>query len=277
MMENPRPDASGRGSPPKGGGKLQVLIAAAVLLLGVILFFRFSPGSSQYLWDMSSGGKWLLPLVAVAALIDSVNPCAFSVLLLTIAFLFSLGKLRGQILKVGSFYILGLFVVYVLIGLGILRALSFFGVPHFMARAGALLLIALGVLNLINHFFPSFPVRLGIPRAAHAKMGELMEQASLPTAFLLGALVGLCEFPCTGGPYLMILGLLHDKATYLTGLGYLGLYNLIFVLPLVVILGIASNQTLLQKVQDWKKRETGSMHLWGGLAMVVLGLLILAL
>src|SRR3989338_6909800 len=98
MMENSRPDASGRGSHPKGGGKLQVLIAAAVLLLGVILFFRFSPGSSQYLWDMSSGGKWLLPLVAVAALIDSVNPCAFSVLLLTIAFLFSLGKLRGHIM-----------------------------------------------------------------------------------------------------------------------------------------------------------------------------------
>lgn len=258
-------------------GKITWLIALAVVLLGVILFFRFSPGGSQYLWEMSQEGKFLLPLVGVAALIDSINPCAFSVLLLTIAFLFSLGRLREDILKIGGFYIAGLFTVYVLIGLGLLQALHLFNTPHFMAKAGATLLVALGLLNLINHFFPRFPLRLGIPRAAHTKMGELMERASLPAAFALGALVGLCEFPCTGGPYLMILGLLHDKTTYLSGLGYLGLYNLIFVLPLVVILGLASNQVLLDKVQEWKKRETGNMRLYGGIAMVALGLLIFLL
>ena len=46
-----------------------------------------------------------------------------------------------------------------------------------------------------------------------------MHQATLPAAFALGVVVGLCEFPCTGGPYLMILGLLHDRGTYTSGLG----------------------------------------------------------
>lgn len=257
--------------------KIYWLVGLVLFLVSAALFFRYSGSSTEYLWQASGGGQWLFPLVLVAALIDSINPCAFSVLLLTIAFLFSLGKMRTHIFQIGGFYILGLFVVYLLIGLGALQVLHLFNTPHFMARVGAILLVALGALNLINHFFPRFPIRLGIPRAAHTKMGELMEKASLPAAFGLGALVGLCEFPCTGGPYLMVLGLLHDQGTYLRGLGYLLLYNLVFILPLVVILAIASHKTLLQKVQEWKKRETGKMHLWAGLAMIILGLLIILL
>lgn len=257
--------------------KLIILVLAALAILGAIIFFRLGSFGAVALWNISDGGKWLLPLVLVSSLIDSINPCAFSVLLLTIAFLFSIGKMRSGILKIGGAYILGIFAIYVLIGLGILQTLHIFNTPHFMAKVGALLLVALGAINLANEFFPSFPIKLRIPRAAHQKMAELMEKASLPTAFVLGGFVGLCEFPCTGGPYLMVLGLLHDQATYLTGLGYLLLYNLVFVLPLVVILAIASERTLLEKVESWKREENRKMRLAGGIAMIALGLVIFAL
>ena len=160
------------------------------------------------------------------------------------------------------------------IGLGILQALHIFNTPHFMAKVGATLLVILGGINVINEFFPAFPVKLRIPHSVHRKIAELMEKGSAPTAFILGGLVGLCEFPCTGGPYLMVLGLLHDKATYLAGLGYLILYNLVFVLPLVIILLIASNKVLVHKVEEWRKSESRNMRLWGGIAMVALGALI---
>lgn len=251
--------------------KLIPLILIATVLIGSALILGNTSASSVWLWNLSDGGKLMLPLVSIAALIDSVNPCAFSILLLTIAFLFSLGKARASILKIGGSYIFGLFTVYVLIGLGILQTLHIFNTPHFMAKVGATLLIVLGLINLINQFFPAFPVKLKIPQAAHHKMAQLMEKASLPTAFFLGTLVGLCEFPCTGGPYLMILGLLHDKSTYINGLGYLIFYNLIFILPLAVILGIASNKNLLEKVQAWKKQETGNLRLWSGIVMMLLG------
>ena len=254
--------------------KLTILVIIIAILVGSALFLGNSAASSRWLWDLSGGGKLMLPLVVVSALIDSINPCAFSILLLTIAFLFSLGKLRSGILKIGGSYILGLFTVYILIGLGILQVLHLFDTPHFMARVGAILLVVLGIINLINHYWPAFPIKLKIPDAAHRHMAVLMEKASLPTAFALGALVGLCEFPCTGGPYLMILGLLHDQATYLNGLGYLVFYNLIFVLPLVIILAIASNKNLLEKVEGWKKQETGNLRLWSGIAMVLLGAVI---
>jgi cytochrome c biogenesis protein CcdA len=253
------------------------------IILGIVAFgaivaaFKFSAGSTSFLWEWSGGGKFLAPLVLVSAAIDSINPCAFSVLLLTIAFLFSMGKLRSGILKIGSIYILGIFVAYLMIGLGILQVLHFFDVPHFMAKIGALLLVILGVIGIIDEFFPAFPIKLKIPTASHATMAKLMEKASLPTAFLLGALVGLCEFPCTGGPYLMILGLLHDQSTYWNGFGYLIIYNLVFILPLALILLAASDRAVLDKVQNWRKNNIRKFHLWGGVIVIFLGLLIFIL
>lgn len=235
--------------------KLTLLIVLGIIVIGGAILFQTTGFGTAALWKLSNGGKFLFPLISVAAIIDSINPCAFSILILTIAFLFSIGSLRSHVLAVGAAYILGIFLIYVGIGLGILQALHLFNTPHFMARVGATILVAWGLLELINEFFPAFPIKLRIPQAAHAKMAVLMEKSSIPTAFLLGALVGLCEFPCTGGPYLMALGLLHDHATYFKGLGYLVYYNLIFVLPLVIILLIASNKALLDKVQTWKKAK----------------------
>jgi cytochrome c biogenesis protein CcdA len=257
--------------------KLTGLIVASLVLLGLVAYFRFAPSGAQILWNISDSGKWLFPLLVVAALIDSINPCAFSVLILTIAFLFSIGKLRSNVLKIGSAYIAGIFIVYLLIGFGILQTLHLFNTPHFMAKAGALLLIVLGLVNLINHFFPSFPIKLRIPTSSHHKIAELMEKASFPAAFLLGGLVGLCEFPCTGGPYLMALGLLHDQATYFKGVAYLVLYNAIFVLPLVIILFIASEASSLKRVEIWKKEKTKKLRLFSGLVMIILGIIVFIL
>lgn len=251
-----------------------ILFAAVVIFAGAYIAFGVSGSGTQVLWDISREGAWLLPLVAVAALLDSVNPCAFGILLLTIAFLFSIGAERGRMLRLGAAYILGIFVVYLSIGLGILQVLHLFDTPHFMGKVGAGLLVALGAINVLGAIFPSFPIRFRIPKAAHEKMAPLIEKASLPAAFALGALVGLCEFPCTGGPYLMVLGLLHDSMTYLKGVGYLLLYNAIFILPLAIVLALASDSAVLAKIRAWKKEENMAMKLWAGIGMILLGVVI---
>ena len=215
-----------------------------------------------------------ISLVTIAAVIDSVNFCAFSVLILTIAFLFNAGKTRTNIIKIGGVYIAGIFLIYVSIGLGIMRALNFFNVPHFMGKIGAAILILAGAISILNEFFPAFPIKLKIPAFIKPKMAILIEKGSIPAAFFLGVLVGLYEFPCTGGPYLMILGLLHDQATFAKGLVYLIYYNLVFVSPLVIALLIASNKTLLAKMQSWKEDGNIRIKLWSGVAMVILGIAI---
>lgn len=258
-----------------------VKVTSLAVLLGAFLifvsWFRFSNSGAEFLWGASQGGKLLLPLVGVSAMIDSINPCAFSILLVTVAFLLSMGTVRRNIIKIGGVYIAGIFLVYILIGLGILKTLHIFNTPHFMAKAGAVFLIVLGALNLVNYFFPRFPLKLRIPHSLHSRMAALLDRASLPAAFSLGALVGLCEFPCTGGPYLMVLGLLHDSATYYQGFGYLILYNLIFILPLIIMLFMASDRAVLEKLEKWKREKFGALRLSGGIAMVLLGALIFTL
>lgn len=249
----------------------------ALLLFGVILFFDKFTGSSQWLWQISNNGKWLLPLITVSALVDSINPCAFSILIVSVVFLFGLGRSKEHVLRYGLVYIAGIFAAYFLIGLGILQALHIFGIPHFMSKVGALLLVLFGLLEITEILFPKFPIKLGVPHSAHAKMNELLKKVSIPAMFLLGAFVGLCEFPCTGGPYLSALGLLHDQQTYWHGAAYLLLYNIIFVLPLVIILLLASNRVLVEKVQAFQKTNRSLMKLLAGFLMIALAFVILYL
>jgi len=256
---------------------LLILIVITGLLFGSVAFFNSDQFGTEALWNISREGTWLLPLVAVSAAIDSVNPCAFSILLVTIAFLFSLNAVRKRILAVGGVYVIGIFLVYLLIGLGILQTLHLFDTPHFMAKVGAGILILFGVINLINEFFASFPVKLKIPNSAHQKIAELMAKASIPAALALGVLVGLCEFPCTGGPYLMVLGLLHDSATFGKGFLYLLFYNIIFILPLVLILLIASDKNIHGKMEEWKQKNMRALRRVTAVIMIALGIIIFLL
>jgi cytochrome c-type biogenesis protein len=221
-------------------------------------------------------GELFLPAIIGAAVADSLNPCAFSILFLSIAFLFSLGKDRGFILRAGGLYIFGIAFVYTLIGVGILKVLSVFSFPNPLAKIGAAILIAYAVISLINEFFPRFPIKLKIPEKSHEIIGRTIHKATLPAAFALGIVVGLFEFPCTGGPYLFALSLLHDQKTFWSGFGYLLLYNAIFVLPLIVILVVSANKTVLEKANRLRKLETKKARVALDLILVIIGLLMLA-
>jgi cytochrome c biogenesis protein CcdA len=253
------------------------ICVVSILAIFAVAIFYLSGLVPEFLKTAMQDNRLMLPMVVLASLVDSINPCAFSVLILTIAFLMSLDKDRKTILQMGGVYIFGIFSVYVFIGLGIIQALQFFGVPNFMAKVGALILIVFGALNIINDFFPSFPIKVKIPQFAHKRIANIMERASLPSSLLLGIMVGLYEFPCTGGPYLMVLGLIHDNETFWSGLGYLILYNLIFVLPLIIILLISGSKVVLAKVSEWKGAESKNMRFWGGVATIILGLIIFLL
>lgn len=254
--------------------KLIIIIGIVVVAITLLILFRGSPVASGLIWNISKNGTWLLPLVVFSALLDSIHPCSFSILLITIAFLFGMQMTRKRILQVGGTYIMGIFTAYLLIGLGILKVLHLFNTPHFMGKLGAGLLIAFGLLNILNYLFPRFPIKLRLPSSAHSAMSRLIDKASIPAAFGLGLLVGICQFPCMGGPYLMVIGLLHDQVTYLKGFGYLFFYNIILTLPLFIVLTIAADKVLVEKAQRWQQQERSFIKLGGGIAMVVLGILI---
>ncbi|MBI2609554.1 hypothetical protein HYW53_00050 [Candidatus Giovannonibacteria bacterium] len=254
--------------------RISIIGIIAAVFIAAIIFLKINPQTSDLIWSWSGNGTWIMPLVVFSSLLDSIHPCSFSILLITIAFLFGMQMSRAKILQIGGIYVAGIFLAYLLIGIGALKVLHLFNTPHFMGKLGATLLIMFGALNLLNEFFPRFPIRLKIPAVSHRAMSRLMERASIPAALGLGVLVGICQFPCMGGPYLMVIGLLHDQSTYYAGFWYLLLYNLILILPLAIVLWIAADKSLLSKVDTWKKTNMRGVRFWGGLAMIIIGILI---
>ncbi|MFA5095065.1 MAG: hypothetical protein WC447_00140 [Candidatus Paceibacterota bacterium] len=226
---------------------------------------------------LTTSAHGFLPVIVVSALIDSINPCAISVLFLTIAFLFSLGKNRKFVLLSGGVYIFAIAFIYTLIGLGALQTLTFFNVPNIMAKIGASILLLYSIIGLINEFFPSFPIKLKIPESTHGTLAKVIQKGSIPAFLVLGALVALFEFPCTGGPYLFVLTLLHDYANFWKGFWYLILYNFVFVLPLILILAFATNNIMIEKIDKLRRLETKRARVILLLVLVAFGLIIFSL
>ncbi|MBI4173622.1 MAG: hypothetical protein HY519_02775 [Candidatus Aenigmarchaeota archaeon] len=223
------------------------------------------------------GQSALLPLVVVGGLVDSFNPCAFGVMLFFIALLFTLGRARKDLLKIGLVYISMIFLTYFLIGIGILQAIMLTNVPHLFAKISGVAIILLGLVNIKDYFWYGRWFSLGIPAGQTARMKALMQKATLPSVVALGFLVGLCEFPCSGGVYVGILSLLAIETTYLPGLAYLLLYNVLFVLPLFAILLLANNPRTVQKMQQWHGKDKRYLKLVSGAVMVLLGAIALLL
>src|SRR3989344_5881555 len=103
--------------------RILTLLAIVTISFAAIVFLKYSPLTAQLFWSVSKSGTWLLPLVLLSAVLDSVHPCSFSILLITIAFLFGMQMTRKKILHIGGTYIIGIFAAYLFIGLGILQVL----------------------------------------------------------------------------------------------------------------------------------------------------------
>ncbi len=228
--------------------------------------------------------KITLPTVILAAVVDGINPCAFTVLLLFITAMLatmqageqSLRAIRARILSLGGIYIAAIFLTYLGLGVGLLKSLDFFTREHLPARFGALAAILFGLWMLKDFFLPDVGWRLQAPSQVGTMARQMAKKATVPALILGGFLIGLCTVPCSGAVYLGVLSLLALQPSALLGYSYLVLYNLIFVLPLVVILVGASARPTLNRLAHWNLHHKEWVRLALGGGVVVMGLLILA-
>ncbi len=217
----------------------------------------------------------LFGVITGSAFLDGLNPCAFAVLLFFIAFLYTIKRTKASIWKMGLTYVCAIFLAYFLIGIGLAQAFIISGSPHLMAKVGAYLVIALGTIQLLGIVFPAFPIKLRIPVNTKATLEKWLYKATLPASFIGGFIVGLCTFPCSGGIYVAIIGLLTSSQTHLTGLGWMVWYNLIFISPLIIMLLMASSPKATDHLQKWERSSAKLTKIIIGLTMIALGAIIL--
>lgn len=211
-----------------------------------------------------------LPVVLSAGFINSLNPCAISLLLLYIALMYSMKKSRETILTFGAFYIGSLFTTYFLVGLGLMKASTFF-VPGFFIKVGAIVAIFFGLMNIKEYFFPKLPFRIRIPLKTRQLAGEWAHKATIPAAIVLGALIAVSTLPCSGAVYLATLSYLRAKETFASGVFYLLAYNLVFITPITVIYAIATNRLVTEKMINWQEKNGRKMHLVIAAVMILMG------
>lgn len=234
------------------------------------------PISEFLLWSgqgspSTSTEESLLPLVLITGFLDGINPCAIAVLLFFITFLFVIRRTRGNVARMGAVYILSIFFVYFFIGIGLLRAIVLSGQPHLLAYVGSSLILVLGTLSLLQYFFPNLPLTFKMPERTWTKTKDWISRATLPSSLVAGLLVGLCTFPCSGGIYVAVLTLIASETTYFEGVGYLYLYNIMFVLPLILILAFTSNRLVARKLTGWERSNSRLIVLFSGIVMILLG------
>lgn len=231
----------------------------------------FAANRASFAESAANKQSLLLSTVLLTGLVDGINPCAMAILLFFITFLFSIRKNRWAIAQMGLVYIGAVYVVYFLVGLGLLKV-SGLTQGHWLGQVGAGLLVLFGSVNLLNALFPKFPIRLELPEIGKDGLKTWMYRATLPASLVLGTLMGLESFPCSGGPYVAILGLLGSQTEFWQGLAYLALYNLMFVLPLIIILGLSLNPVMGRKIQAWERASSRTVRGATGAIMALMGL-----
>ena len=236
---------------------------------------NFKPTPFNQTLNQTSQDKNSVTLGAVifTALVDSINPCAFGVLIFLMISLLKIGSSK-RALKAGLLYSFVVFVVYFLAGFGIFAVIqAFTSVTRFIYLLAGILVLILGLWQFKDILMPHIGPQLRISPKVKPLIERISHKGTLPAIMLLGVLVSLFELPCTGGMYLAILAMMSKQGTF--AIGYLLLYNLIFVLPLIVLTLIIYKGTSPETLQRWTSKERTWMKLASGIVMVALGIYIL--
>jgi len=223
----------------------------------------------------SGGGAGLtIPLVISAALVDGINPCAFSVLIFLLITIMALDT-RRKMVCIGSLFILAVFIFYFLSGLGLFTVIQSAGISRAMSLIAAVIALFVGSLSIIDGVRAKPSQLLSIPESKKAIIERYTKKISLPGAFVLGILVGMFELPCTGGIYLAILSLLSNRMSIANGIPYLLVYNLFFVLPMAVILAVVAFGMPVERLDQLRTEKRTLIRILMGVVMILLGILLL--
>ena len=215
-------------------------------------------------------------VILTTALIDSINPCAIGVLILLISTLIVARK-KEQMLKIGLIYVTVVFLTYFVFGLGLVAFLASIplSVSMYISVAVGALVIGAGILEIKDFFWYGQGPSLAIKPEHAKKIHEKMQKLTIGTVIFLGAFVAAVELPCTGGPYLAITLLLSQNFN-LSALLLLIIYNIIFVMPLLIILLLVyRGAAKVQNIQKWKQSNKAYLRLVTGLILIALGWLLI--
>lgn len=217
---------------------------------------------------------------AVIATLDSFNPCAFFVLLFLLSLLVHAHSRFRMVLIGGTFVFFSGFIYFIFMAAWLNVFLLAGTMSAVTVVAGVVALIVAGI-NIKDFFVFKKGVSLAIPEGKKPQLFErmrtLVRAESLP-AMLMGTVVlavaaNSYELLCTAGFPMVFTRVLTladlSRPTYYL---YLLFYNVVYVIPLAIIVGIFSVTLGSRKLSEWQGRV---LKLLSGIMMLMLGGVIL--
>jgi len=230
--------------------------------------------------------------VLAAGLVDGLNPCAFATIVFFISYMAFAGRQRREILAVGAAFTAGVFLTYLGVGVGLLRFLATLPFLSAVSRWLYGLTAALCLFLAAGSLYDWWQARRGEPDEMRLKLPTRLRRwinrviregasmrAFVPVTFVAGVVISVIELACTGQVYLpTILFVLSVPKLQVQAGVYLVLYNLMFVLPLVVVFLLAYFGTTSQQLGLFIHRRAAAIKLaTAGLFVLLAGWLVTAL
>lgn len=240
------------------------------------------PGTQNKFRPKFGRNLYIFPAI-LAGVLDGVNPCAFTTLIFLLSYLAFMGRSRREIMAIGISFSLAVFITYYLIGLGLFRVLAFTQAIPWMALALKWLLLtvlaAFAVLSLVDYFKvkagKTNELILQLPDHFKQKIHRSIRTQAKSTALIasslgLGFLVSVFELACTGQVYFPTIAYLVQAQKQLSAYLMLGVYNLGFILPLLLVFYLTYTGIQSQRFAEVFRNHLSKVKL--GLAIFFLGL-----
>jgi cytochrome c biogenesis protein CcdA len=237
-------------------------------------------------------GSFTVIGVALAGLVDGINPCAIATLVFLMSMLAVL-KIRGRrLLLAGSAFCLASFVTYTAIGLGLLRAL--YALEGFERIRTAIEWVMFGLLAVLalQSFVDAWryhrtgkadAVSLKLPAGIKLRINRLIREGMGSRRLFTGATVAGClvtalESVCTGQVYVPALVLIIKSGSRSArAILLLLLYNALFVTPLVIALILTFRGLETKRLLDWSRRNVTAGKIALGALFATMAVLLLLL
>jgi len=226
-------------------------------------------------------GTASLPLVTVIlASVDAFNPCAFFVLLFLLSLMVH-ARSRARMALVGGTFVLVSGLVYFLFMAAWLNAFLLFGELRVVTVIAGLAALLIGILNVKDYFWFGRGPTLSISAQAKPRLFERMrglanKKRLLPlisATLVLAVAANSYELLCTAGFPLVFSRILTLNSTSAGGFyGYLLLYNLIYIIPLAIIVTVFVATLGSRRLSE---RDGRRLKLLSGSMMALLGGLLL--
>ncbi len=226
-------------------------------------------------------GKVSLPLLTVIiGGLDSFNPCAFFVLLFLLSMLIH-AQSRKKMFFVGGVFVFFSGLIYFLFMAAWLNIFLVIGQLTVITVSAGVVALVVASINIKDFFFFKKGVSLVIPEKVKPRLFErmrnLLRTQSLPAmaagTVVLAVSANAYELLCTAGfPMVYTRALTLHKLTTVQYYLYLVLYNIVYVVPLAMIVLIVTISLGAKKLTEWQGRR---LKLVSGLMMFFLGLILL--